>query len=234
MPVSAIVGPVLVVVAHPDDEVLGCGATAAALVNAGVEVATCIVCGGASARRHRPEDDELAYDLRVAHDLLGMTPVAVGDFPNIRLNTVPHLELVEFVEGAVLDTGARTVFTHHPHDLNDDHLHTAKAARAAARLFQRRREVPPLSALYYMEVLSSTEWSFPGLADPFRPDTFAEVGTDGIDKKVEALAAYRGVMRPYPHPRSDEAIRGLAALRGGQSGMMYAEAFQTAYATIHP
>jgi LmbE family N-acetylglucosaminyl deacetylase len=222
----------LIVVAHPDDEVLGCGATAAALSEAGHEVYCTILCGEADARRHRPQDEELKADTLDALTTVGIEPATPGSFPNIRLNTVPHLELVQFIESAIVETGATTIFTHHPNDLNDDHLHTSRACQAAARLFQRREGVPRLRSLYFMEILSSTDWAFPGVNDAFRPDTFFEIGRSGLERKLEALAAYRGVMRDYPHPRSREALEGLAALRGGQAGMAYAEAFQTAFNTI--
>jgi LmbE family N-acetylglucosaminyl deacetylase len=221
---------VLVVVAHPDDEVLGCGATGAALAARGISVRACFLSGNVEARGGRPANDELATDLHDAQRILGFGEPIIGDFPNIRLNTVPHIELVQFIERAILDTGATTVFTHHPGDLNDDHLQTARACLPAARLFQRRKGVPALRRLYYMEILSSTDWSFPGSGAPFAPDTFFEAGAT-LDCKCEALRAYRGVMREFPHPRSDAIVRGLAALRGGQSGLDHAESFQTAFAT---
>ena len=157
----------------------------------------------------------------------------LGPFPNIRLNTVPHLDLVQFIERAIIETAATTIFTHHPGDINDDHVHTARACLPAARLFQRRKDVPALKRLLYMEILSSTDWSFPGAGARFQPDTFFEAGPN-LDRKIEALRAYRGVMREFPHPRSDEILRGLAALRGGQAGLRHAEAFQTAFASLTP
>jgi hypothetical protein len=81
----------------------------------------------------------------------------------------------------------------------------------------------------YMEVLSSTEWSLDPVADRFSPNCFVEVGKEGVDVKLQALAEYKGVMRPYPHPRSPEAIEGLAAYRGAQAGCSYAEAFQCVF-----
>jgi hypothetical protein len=81
----------------------------------------------------------------------------------------------------------------------------------------------------YGEVLSSTDWAYPTDRHPFQPNTFIEVGEAGLRRKLDALACYRDVMRPYPHPRSDEAIRSLATLRGAESGLVLAEAFQLVY-----
>jgi LmbE family N-acetylglucosaminyl deacetylase len=220
---------ILIVVAHPDDEVLGCGATGAALAAAGHTVQTCFMSGHVEARGGRPQSAELAADTRAAQAALGFGEPIFGQFPNIRMNTVAHIELVRFIEGAIADTGAQVVFTHHPADLNDDHVQTSKACMVAARLFQRRQGVPPLRKLYLMEILSSTEWAFPAVSDGFKADTFIEAGAQ-LERKIAALRAYRGVMRPYPHPRSEEVLRGLAAYRGSQAGLEFAEAFQTAFA----
>ncbi len=220
---------VLIVVSHPDDEVLGCGGTVAALAEQGIPVRACILSGGVSVRRHRPDDPDLDGDTQRAQDILGIAPPLLGDFPNIVFNTVPHLELVQFIEAAIVETQADTIFTHHPADLNNDHLHTSQACQAASRLFQRRSGVPALQALYFMEILSSTDWAFPVGSDGFRADTFFEIGEVFLERKIKALEAYRGVMREFPHPRSKEILRGLAAYRGGQAGRHYAEAFQTAF-----
>jgi len=220
---------VLVVVAHPDDEVLGCGAAGAALAAQGHSVRACFLSGQAEARGGRPEGTELHDDMNRAQALLGFGAPILGEFPNIRLNAVPQLEVVRFIENAILETQAQVIFTHHPADLNDDHVQTAKACMAAARLFQRRPNIASLRRLYLMEILSSTDWAFPGGMESFRADTFVEAAPY-IDQKLAALRAYRGVMRPFPHPRSEEVVRGLAAYRGGQAGLNFAEAFQTAFA----
>jgi LmbE family N-acetylglucosaminyl deacetylase len=219
---------VLIVVAHPDDEILGCGATASLLARSGVPVRTCILSGEVTARNGRPSLRDLHEDIRTAQEILGLGEPVLGCFPNLQFNTVPHIERVQFIEKAILDTGSDVVFTHHPSDVNDDHRHTAHACGAAVRLFQRRAGVKPLRALLYMEILSSTDWSFPGEGRPFQADTFVPA-TETLSRKIEALRAYRGVMRPFPHPRSEEILRGIAAYRGGQAGMEYAEAFQTAF-----
>lgn len=217
----------LVVVAHPDDEVLGAGATIHKLAkNNTVEV--CILCTEAKARALRPGDSELAADLDASAAYLGITKKYEGGFPNIEMNTVPHLHLVQFIEQAILASSADVVITHHQSDTNNDHMHTSLACQAAIRLFQRRPEVKPLSELWYMEVPSSTEWAVNTAMNRFMPNLFVEVGKEGADAKIKALSMYRGVMRPYPHPRSEEALMGLAAYRGSQAGCHYAEAFECA------
>ncbi|MBS4025550.1 MAG: PIG-L family deacetylase [Clostridia bacterium] len=219
----------LVVVAHPDDEVLGAGATMYKLAQEGHSVNVCILSGEVKARNHRPSTDELHEDVDSSMDILGVDKVIKGDFPNIEFNSVPHLKLVQFIEKAIVETKADVVFTHHPADLNNDHLHTSLACLAAVRLFQRRTDVVPLKELLFMEVPSATEWALNRAMNQFSPNTYVEVGEAGVDKKIEALAQYRGVMRAYPHPRSNEALKGLAAYRGGQAGMMYAEAFESVF-----
>ena len=219
----------LVVVAHPDDEVLGAGATMYELSLKGATVSVCIMSGGVLARGARPSDDELDSDIEQSTDLLGVKNVIKGSFPNIQFNNISHLELVQFIEAAIIETGAELVITHHPSDTNNDHLHTSLACQAAIRLFQRRDDVPPIKELWFMEVPSATDWSVNKAMGVFSPNTFIEVGEVGVDKKLTALARYRGVMRDYPHSRSNEAIKGLAAYRGGQAGMNYAEAFECVF-----
>lgn len=222
----------LLVVAHPDDEVLGAGATVRKLTREGHTVDVCVMCSEAKARAYRPEDNELASDMSECLAQLGVRRKYEGGFPYIEMNTVPHLHLVQFIEKAMMASEAQVIITHHPSDTNNDHLHTSLAAQAAVRLFQRRPDVAPLAELWFMEVLSSTEWSVNPAMNKFEPNLFVQVGKEGIEAKLEALRQYRGVMRLYPHPRSDEAIMGLAAYRGAQAGCEYAEAFQCALRRI--
>lgn len=222
----------LLVVAHPDDEVLGAGATIRKLSQQGEDVHVAILSYEAEARAFRPADEDLHADAEEAMAMLGVKKVYKGSFPNIRLNTVSHLELVQFIEKVIVDCGADHVITHHPADLNNDHLHTSLACQAAVRLFQRRKDVAPLKELWYMEVLSSTEWALDKAMNGFDPSIYVEIGKEGLEKKLEALQMYRGVMREYPHPRSREALEGLAAYRGSQGGVCYAEAFQLAMRRI--
>lgn len=222
----------LLIVAHPDDEVLGAGATIKKLTEEGNRVDVCIMSSQAQARAFRPEDNELNDDLHSAAAMLGIGKLYEGSFPNIQMNTVPHLHQVQFIEKAILESQAEVVITHHPSDTNNDHLHTSLACQAAIRLFQRRADVTPLKELWFMEVLSSTEWSVNSAINRFEPNLFVGVGKERITVKIRALEAYRGVMRPYPHPRSNEAIEGLAAYRGAQAGLNYAEAFECVFRRI--
>ena len=215
----------LLVVAHPDDEVLGAGASMFRWSREGHQIDVAIMCTEAKARAFRPEDKELDEDLNASSDFLGIHRKFEATFPNIEMNTVPHLKLVQFIESAIRESEPDIIITHHPADTNNDHLQTSMACQEAVRLFQRRPEVKRVRELWYMEVPSCTEWKINSAMVSFNPNCYVEVGKDGVDAKVKALSMYRGVMRPYPHPRSAEFIEGLAAYRGGQWGLMYAEAY---------
>ena len=217
----------LAVVAHPDDEALGAGATIHKLIRNGNNVSVAIMVGKAAARANLSAT--LSEDEAKAMAILGVKQVYQADFPNIKINTVPHLELVQFIEKCIVGSQAEAIITHHPADVNIDHVETSRAVIAACRLFQRTDGVPRLRELMYMEVPSSTEWSLNSAENRFTPNTWVEVGKEGIEKKLEALKAYTGVLRPYPHPRSLEALEGLAAYRGAQAGLDYAEAFETVF-----
>lgn len=217
----------LVVVAHPDDEVLGAGATIHKLIKEGHNVAVAIMVSQAAARKDL--SSTLTSDEEEALNLLGVNKVYHSNFPNIKMNTVAHLDLVQFVEKCIEDFEADAIITHHPSDTNNDHVQTSYAVQAASRLFQRRENIAPLKQLLYMEVPSSTEWALDSSSKRFIPNYFVEIGKEGVDRKIKALSAYKGVMRPYPHPRSNEALEGLAAYRGSQAGCNYAEAFECVF-----
>lgn len=221
----------LLVVAHPDDEVLGAGATIHKLIQEGHRVDLCILSAEAAARSISHCCADLASDLDNVVKTLGIKRLYKGTFPNIEMNTVPHLELVKFIEAAIIDAAPDVVITHHPADTNDDHVHTSKACQAAVRIFQRRNGVKPIAEVWYMEVLSSTEWSLDN-THMFAPNVFVEIGEEGVAQKLATLQQYHGVMRDYPHPRSTECIKGLAAYRGAQAGCCYAEAFQCVFRRI--
>ncbi len=220
----------LAIVAHPDDEVLGAGATIYKLMKAGHNVAIVTMVNNATARANL--SDTLAGDQAKAMKVLGVKRVYAADFPNIKMNTIPHLELVQFIESCIEDWKADAIITHHPADTNIDHIETSRAVQAAVRLFQRREGIPNLKEMWYMEIPSSTEWSVDSSSNRFAPNTYVEIGKDGLEKKIEALSAYKGVMRPYPHPRSKKALEGLAIYRGAQAGIDYAESFECVFRSM--
>ncbi len=222
----------LVVVAHPDDEVLGAGATIHKLSKEKNNVDICIMSTKAEARAFRPDDEELDSNLESSSKLLGIRNKFEGTFPNIEMNKESHLKLVQFIEKAIIESQPDVVITHHPADTNNDHTQTSLACQAAIRLFQRRDDINPIREFWYMEVLSATDWSVNSSMNRFEPNMFIEVGREGVDIKIKALSEYVGVMREYPHPRSVEAINGLAAYRGSQAKCNYAEAFESVFRRV--
>lgn len=148
----------LLVVAHPDDETLGAGASMWKWSHQGNTVDVCIMCTEAKARAFRPSDEELGDDTNESNKFLGVNKIYEGTFPNIEMNTVPHLQLVQFIEAAIKESEPDIIITHHPADTNNDHLQTSMACQEAIRLFQRRPEVKRVKEFWYMEVPSCSEW----------------------------------------------------------------------------
>lgn len=218
----------LVVVAHPDDEILGFGATGAKYVSNKEAVQPIILSGGVDQRNKRPSDTELHDDITAANRTLGFNEPILGNFPNIKMNNVDHIQLVKFIEEQILEFKPKRIFTHHPSDLNNDHYHVSHACLAASRIYQRKVQESNIEGLYFMEVLSSTDWAYESVGNSFKATHFENID-DFIDLKIEALSCYRNVMRNEPHSRSEHVLKGLASYRGAQSGFKFAEAFQAVY-----
>jgi LmbE family N-acetylglucosaminyl deacetylase len=218
----------LVVAAHPDDEVLGCGGTIARLASQGEDVHILIVAEGATSRAgHRSEANpvlvsDLADAARDAGALLGAKQVRLLGFPDNQLDTVPLLEIVKRIETVIEDVAPSTVYCHHGGDLNIDHQVVFRAVLTATR------PVPAstVRAVYAFEVASSTEWAFQRLSPVFRADTFFDVSAV-LDTKLRALERYEGEVRRFPHPRSREAVEAIARRWGSVAGVRAAEAFET-------
>lgn len=219
---------VLCIAAHPDDEVLGCGATLARLVRERHEVAVAILGEGVTSRADLTPDQQRRA-LAALRDAAGAASRALGidaaprmlGLPDNRFDTLALLEVVHAVEALVREYDPDLVYTHHAGDLNVDHRVTARAVSTALRPLHGRR----LRELRAFEVASSTEWAFDTSGPAFRPQVFVEVGAT-LEQKLAAMACYEGEARPYPHPRSARALRALAEWRGAQGGMHTAEAFE--------
>lgn len=224
---------VLVVAAHPDDEVLGCGATIAAHTARGDEVAVLILGeGGTSRTPSRVADDEVVGELascaREAAARLGIATIDLAGLPDNRFDSVDLLDVAKLVEAAVERHTPEVVYTHHALDLNVDHQRT----HAAVLVATRPQPGSVVHSVYAFEVPSSTEWAEP-IHGVFRPARFVDV-SDVIERKVDALGAYESEMRPFPHSRSIEAVRALATWRGASVGVAAAEAFEVVREVVTP
>jgi LmbE family N-acetylglucosaminyl deacetylase len=219
--------PALVVAAHPDDEVLGCGGTIPKLAAAGREVHVAILGEGVTSRYSERESaeaellDDLQADSRRAGETMGAAEVHLFGLPDNRFDTVAALDVVKIVEGLVDAIAPEIVFTQHGGDLNVDHGVVFRAVLAATRPMAGH----PVQRVYGYEVASSTEWAFGQFEPVFRPNTFVDVaGT--LDTKVAAMECYRSERRAFPHPRSPDGLRAAARRWGTVVGLEAAEAFQ--------
>jgi LmbE family N-acetylglucosaminyl deacetylase len=218
---------ILVVAAHPDDEILGCGGTMARFARDGHEVRIAILAEGMSSRYARREDADpeqlqhLHARAQQAADRVGAKELVLCKLPDNRLDTVPLLDVVKLVEGLVMQFRPEVIYTHHPGDLNVDHGVVHRAVLTATRPVAGQC----VKEIYSFEVPSSTEWAFQALQPVFRPNVFVDI-TDSLETKIEALACYDTEMRKFPHPRSTEALRAIAARWGSVAGLQAAEVFE--------
>lgn len=223
MPVTS---DVLVIAAHPDDEVLGCGGTIARLSADGHAVHVLLLADGESSRMSAPaavSPDLLSARNTAASEagrIMGCASISVHTLPDNRLDGMDLLDVVKLVEQFVERIKPATVFTHHGGDVNVDHTVVHEAVLAACR----PQPGHCVKNLYFFEVPSSTEWRPPGSGVPFHPNHFVDISSS-LSVKLRALEAYGAELRPFPHPRSLKAAQSLAEWRGATAGFLAAEAF---------
>lgn len=217
----------LVVAAHPDDEVLGCGASIYKWATAGDDVHVLILAEGITSRDISLESnatsaalDELAEAARAASRILTVSSLSLHDFPDNSMDTVRFLDIVKIVETFVSKLTPNVVVTHHAGDLNIDHRITHNAVLTACR------PLPDccVKLILCFETPSATEWQSPVFNQPFTPNWFEDV-SQTFDVKLKALEAYESEMRNWPHSRSIESVQNLARWRGASVGVEAAEAF---------
>lgn len=218
-------GVVLVLVAHSDDETLGCGGTIARLAADGRQVHVASATDGVGARFVVPSTEAASVrvqEFTAACRVLGAQPGGLSKkpFPDNELDSVPLLTIVKEVERLIESLKPSTVYTHHTGDLNIDHQIIARAVVTAARPYPGQ----VVKRIYGFEVPGSTEWAVPG-AVPFVPTRFVPLTDRHLNKKTEALRCYTSELREAPHPRAPEEVEVLACVRGSQCGHDYAEAF---------
>jgi LmbE family N-acetylglucosaminyl deacetylase len=214
-------GTVLVVAAHPDDELLGAGGTLARHALAGEEVHAVILADGATSRYADGMAEVLAKSAQRAADVLGLASVQLLSLPDQRLDTLPLVDVTAEVEAVVARLRPHVVYTHFPGDANTDHAVVARATWTACRPYV----LPGLRRFAVFETPSSTEWGWPlPGGGPFTPTVYSEV-TATLDCKLDAMACYESELRDYPHPRSLRALRERAAYWGSHVGRAAAEPF---------
>lgn len=214
---------VLVVAAHPDDEILGVGGTIARHVLDGDLVSIVIVGEGVTSRlrdrsRNAPDEVEALKECAThAAQVLGANSPTFLGMPDNRLDSVDRLDLIQRLEAEFRKAEPQVVYTHHWADINIDHRIVHECVITAARPLPESR----VSAIFCFETVSSTEWG----GNQFRPQRFVDIaGT--LESKMKALRCYSAEMRPFPHPRSYEAVEAWARVRGASSGLVAAEAFE--------
>ena len=218
---------ILVIAAHPDDEVLGCGGTAARLVSEGHEVHFAILGEGMTSRHAQRADAEqsqltrLHQQAHAAAAQVGVKNVLLHKLPDNRLDTLALLDVVKIVEDLVDRVKPEVIYTHHAGDLNVDHGVIHRAVLTATRPVAGQ----PVREIYAFEVPSSTEWAFQRIEPSFRPNVFVDI-TRTLETKIAAMECYETEARRFPHPRSPEALRALATRWGSVVGCAAAEAFE--------
>lgn len=214
---------IMVVAAHPDDEVLGCGGTIARHVDKGDQVHIVFMADGVTSRQALTEHD-LSKRNKAAHEsckILGTHSPKFLGFPDNKMDTVALLDVVQALEKEIDKIQPSVIYTHHAEDLNVDHRITHQAVLTAGR----PQPESYINEIYSFEVLSSTEWVSPSAKNIFIPNCFVDI-SKVIERKIKALNAYVDEMRDFPHTRSVDTVQLLAKYRGSTVGIRCAESFK--------
>ena len=217
----------LVIVAHPDDDILGCGATLSKLVKLNKKIKVVFVAEGTSCRfpKNKKLNKKIQKEIKRRSDYavkaLGDIGVKNYKFYNLKcgkLNSYPITEIANIVENQIKKFKPDIIFTHSDNDVNIDHRTVYQACLQSTRPSSRSK----ITGLFSFEILSSTEWKFRKI---FEPNYFYCVNSE-IKTKIKALKRYKSEIKNFPHPRSVEGIKTLAKYRGVQSHNKFSEAFK--------
>lgn len=214
---------VLIIAAHPDDEVYGMGGTIAKLASRGNEVYTLIITEGCSTQYNGNKEiiQEKKEEAIKANKILGVKKVLFGDLPDMKLDILPHVDINRVIEEAIDKIKPEIVYTHHKGDINKDHRMVYESTLVATRPQYQQC----VKKLLSYQVPSSTEWNAQVVDEIFMPNIFEEIEQCYYLKK-EAINAYQTEIREYPHPRSLEYVETLDKSVGLRVGTGKAEAFQ--------
>lgn len=212
---------ILIVAAHPDDEVLGVGGTILKHVKKGDEVSILILGDGETSRNQNSDIQKRANEAQKVGQALGAREIILEKFPDNKFDTVALLEITKRIEEVISNIQPEVIYTHNSSDLNVDHRLTFKAVLTACR----PQPNFPIKEILTFETLSSTEWQVKDPGHIFCPVNYVKID-DYIDEKLKILSIYKDELREFPHPRSIEGVKTLAKFRGMEVGFNYAEAFQ--------
>ena len=215
---------ILVIAAHPDDEILGCGGTIAkkiikekAIVNSLIMSKGILSRDNIKNKKNKVKNNE--RKARAANKLLGIKNLEILNFPDNGFDSIPRLKLIKEIEKKIKVFLPDTIYTHFHGDLNIDHQIISQVVMTACRPIKRKS----VKKIYAFEVLSSTDYSF-GINEDFRPNHY-ECINEFINLKIKSLKKYHHEMRPAPHSRSYKNILNLSKLRGSQMFEKNAESF---------
>ena len=213
---------VLVIAAHPDDELLGCGGAVALHTKNGDEVTSIIVCEGDSLRYDDISSQHQSQIFQAA-EVLGVKDVRSLKFPDQKLETVILTDLIQPILDIIREVKPQIVYCQYGGDVNRDHKILFEAILVATRPTEEFIET-----VYAFDTVSSTEWGYPR---NFVPDTWIDI-TSTLEIKLEAMSKYETELRDYPHPRSLKALEYKAYAAGNECLMEAAECFMTIRKTI--
>ncbi len=213
---------VLVVAVHPDDETLGCGGTLLRLRDEGAQIHWMIVTAmtedaGYSAEVMARRECEITS----VAQMYGFSSVHCLGFPTTRLDEIPVSQLVSAMSRVFQAVQPSQVFLPFQHDVHSDHQHAFAAAYSCTKVFR----YPSVRKIMMIEALSETDFA-PSAGGGFVPNLFVDV-THQFERKLQILRVFESELRPHPFPRSEEAVKALALLRGAAAGCRYAESFVT-------
>lgn len=219
---------ILIVVAHPDDEILGIGASMHKLINEyNCKVKVVILGEGLTSRSEKRDSKKWESELEIhrenifhAQKIIGYESVDIYDLPDNRFDSIDLLDIVKIIENEKKKFGPEIIFTHHSTDLNIDHQKTFEAVITATRPLEN--EI--VKTIITFETPSATEWNF-GYSKVFTPNLWIEITSENLIAKQKAMDCYKFEKREYPHPRSNRALKSLAEKRGIELGVDLAESF---------
>lgn len=213
---------VLAVVAHADDEILGCGGALFKHSSQGDKVFVLVMADGVSSRNNasQKEKEKRIHLAQRVQQLMEIESYFFCDLPDNQLDTVSRLTINQTIEVKLAEIQPSIVYTHHWGDLNIDHRLVHEATTVACRPFLNQTT----KSLRFFEVSSSTDWQVPRTSSDFAPNLFIDI-SQTLKKKLQALRIYENEMRSWPHARSYQAVEALARWRGASVGLAAAEAF---------